>query len=275
MTVGAGTPAAAAGGVRRRWRGPALVGAFAGFLSGLFGVGGGVLIVPLLVLWLGMRQRLAHGTSLTAIIPIASAGVLGYALHGEIDPVAALLVAGGSVLGSFVGTRLLHRLPQRALQLLFAAFLVATAARLLLHISAEPRDLDVTLWVALGYVGTGVVIGVLSGLLGVGGGIFLVPILVMLFGVDDTVAKGTSLLVVIPTAVAATVQNLRRRNTDLHVAWVTGLAGVVSAFLAAQLAIVLPTQWSLGLFALLLVVTAAQLVLKGRRRSAVDAGEPG
>ena len=82
-------PALRVNGRRRAAGRLVVVGLAAGFLSGLFGVGGGVLMVPGLVLVLGMGQRLAHGTSLAAIVPIAVAGVAGYALAGEVDWLAA------------------------------------------------------------------------------------------------------------------------------------------------------------------------------------------
>ncbi len=113
-----------------RWDAARLVavGVAAGFLSGLFGVGGGVLLVPGLVLVLGMGQRLAHGTSLAAIVPIALAGVVGYALAGEVDWAVALFLAlGAAGLGAPVGTHLLHVLSTRVLSVVFAALLLATA----------------------------------------------------------------------------------------------------------------------------------------------------
>lgn len=77
----------------------ALLGLAAGFLSGLFGVGGGILIVPVLVLALGMNQRLAHGTSLAAVLPIAASGLIGFAVEDSVDwPVALALTAGAMVL---------------------------------------------------------------------------------------------------------------------------------------------------------------------------------
>src|SRR5205085_8999022 len=83
---------------RVRFAGLAVVGVLAGFLSGLFGVGGGILIVPGLVLVLKMEQRLAHGTSLGAILPISVAGVIGYAIDRSGDrPSGALLTAGAVV----------------------------------------------------------------------------------------------------------------------------------------------------------------------------------
>lgn len=247
---------------RPRWLAPMLLGLAAGLLSGLFGVGGGILIVPGLVLLLGLQQRLAHGTSLAAILPIAASGVVGYGVHGLVDLPVAGLVAAGAVLGALAGSWLLARVPQRALRLTFAGLLLATAIRLFVELPAPTAAVDLTWPVGIAYTGTGLAVGVLSGLLGVGGGIFLVPALVLLFTMPDDLAKGTSLLVVIPTGLAATVRNVRTGNADLRTAAVIGAAGVLSAFAGAQLAVVMSSRLSLGLFAALLVVTAVRLGLK-------------
>src|SRR5690606_39977127 len=76
------------------------VGVIAGFTSGLFGVGGGIIIVPALVLFAGFQQKIATGTSLTAIVPIAVSGIVGYAVDGEVDFAAAACVAAGAVIGT-------------------------------------------------------------------------------------------------------------------------------------------------------------------------------
>jgi uncharacterized protein len=251
-----------------------LVGVGAGFLSGLFGVGGGVLMVPALVLVLGMGQRLAHGTSLAAIVPIALAGVLGYALAGEVDwAVTLFLVVGAAALGAPIGTHLLHVLPVRLLGLLFAVVLVATALRMLTgEGDAVGRD-DLTVGSAVVLVVVGVVAGTLSGLLGVGGGVITVPALVLLLGVPAAVAKGSSLAVIIPTAVVGTRRNLARDNADLRTATVLGLAGMASSFLASQISVGLDEELSNRLFAGLLLVVAARLLWDNRRPQPGE-GEP-
>ncbi|HKY65236.1 MAG TPA: sulfite exporter TauE/SafE family protein [Acidimicrobiales bacterium] len=251
-----------------------VVGLAAGFLSGLFGVGGGVLMVPGLVLVLGMGQRLAHGTSLAAIVPIALAGVLGYALEGEVDWVVSLfLVVGAAGVGAFVGTYLLHLLPTRLLALVFAAVLVATAVRMLIGEATAPGRGDLTVGAAVGLVAVGVLAGTLSGLLGVGGGVITVPALVLLLGVPAAVAKGSSLAVIIPTAVVGTQRNRARGNVDLRVAAVVGLSGVVSSFLASQLSVGLDERLSNRLFAGLLLAVAAKLIWDNRRPAPVVEGE--
>ena len=254
---------------RRRIAGGLLVGSVAGFLAGLFGVGGGILIVPGLV-FLGMRQRRAHGTSLAAIVPIAASGIAGFWLEGSVDWPAAGLIAAGAAAGAVAGTHVLQRLEGRALRLLFAGLLAATAARLVVETPSgagwDPLDLAMV----AGLLVLGAFAGVVAGLFGVGGGVVTVPALVILFAVPDPVAKGTSLVVILPTAIVGTWRNVRHGNADLRVAAGTGLSGVVSAFLGSRVAIGLDPRLSAILFAGLLVVVAVRLLLVERRRTAED-----
>jgi uncharacterized membrane protein YfcA len=103
----------------------------AGAFSGLLGVGGGTVIVPLLILWLGYGEREATGTSLAAIVVIAAYGTVGQALYGNVDVAKGALVAIPALGGVVAGTALQQRLPERAVALLFAAFLIATAIDLI------------------------------------------------------------------------------------------------------------------------------------------------
>lgn len=109
----------------------AAVGTAAGAFSGLFGVGGGTIIVPLLILWLGYGEREATGTSLAAIVVIALLATAGHGLYGNVDVVAGLVVGVPAVAGVVAGTALQQRIPQRAISYLFAVVLVALAVELL------------------------------------------------------------------------------------------------------------------------------------------------
>jgi len=248
----------------------AAVGVVAGFLSGLFGVGGGILIVPALVLVLKFDQRLAHGTSLAAVLPIAISSLTSYAIDDKVDWTVGALLAVGAIGGAVIGTHILHRLPHDALAAAFSLLLVVTAVRLILD------DSDAGGRAALSLIGTvaliliGLLAGILAGLLGVGGGIIMVPAMVVAFGVPAAVAKGTSLLVIVPTAVMGTWRNRTKKNADMRVAAILGLAGVVSAFLGGVISVGMSEGLSNALFATLLILVATrmiwQLVSSRRRR---------
>jgi uncharacterized protein len=108
-----------------------LIGLAAGFFSALFGVGGGIVIVPLLMLLLHFDQRLATGTSLAAIVVIALAGTILYGLRGEVDYGYALLVGLPAAVGAVAGAALQQRVSVRSLSLAFALFLAAVGVVLL------------------------------------------------------------------------------------------------------------------------------------------------
>ena len=238
----------------------AVLGFVAGFLSGIFGVGGGILIVPALVLFMGMDQRMAHGTSLAAVLPIAVSSMISYALEDKVDWTVAFWLAIGAVAGAVIGTHVLHLLPHRVLGLIFATLLIATAVRLLVdHSDAVGRG-DLSVGGAIALVLIGIATGVLAGLLGVGGGIVMVPAMVVGFGIPSAIAKGTSLAVIIPTSVMGTWRNRKRHNVDLPIAAAVGLAGVVSAFAAGKISVGMSESTSNVLFALLLVVVAARML---------------
>lgn len=108
-----------------------LIGLAAGFFSALFGVGGGIVIVPLLLLFGGFEIRNATATSLGAIGITAAAGTITYAIHGDVEPVYAALVGIPAAGGALVGTGLQQRLPVHTLSYLFAALLAAIGIRML------------------------------------------------------------------------------------------------------------------------------------------------
>jgi uncharacterized protein len=109
----------------------AVIGSAAGLFSGLFGVGGGTVIVPLLVLWLGCGPREATGTSLAAIVFIAGFAAATQGAYGNVHVLDAALVGVPAVGGVLLGTWLQQRLATRSISLLFAAVLVASAVELL------------------------------------------------------------------------------------------------------------------------------------------------
>jgi uncharacterized protein len=241
------------------------IGLGAGLLSGLFGVGGGTVIVPLLVLFLHFDQRRAAGTSLAAIVPTASVGVISYGITGNVAWIPALILAAGAVVGAQIGTWLLPKLSQTALRWAFVGFLAVVIVSLFLVIPSRDAELPLTWFTGAGLVVLGLITGILAGLLGVGGGVIVVPALLLLFGTSDLIAKGTSLLMMIPTAISGTIGNIRRGNVDLTAALCVGIAACTTTALGAWIATLVDPQVGNILFALFLVFIAVQMGVKAVR----------
>lgn len=110
----------------------AAIGLAAGILSGMFGVGGGVLMVPAMVLFTGMIQSRAHATSLAAVVPVAAVGALVFSRAESVDFGAAAFLVVGSVIGVQIGTRVMGGMSEERLAAAFGVFLIIIAVRLLL-----------------------------------------------------------------------------------------------------------------------------------------------
>ena len=242
-----------------------LVGRAAGLLSGIFGVGGGILIVPGLVFFVKMDQRRAHGTSLAAVLPISVSSLATYWVHGHVDWSVALFLAIGAVAGAFLGTKLLKTVKHEILSMGFASLLIVSAVRLYWSTSGSGRD-QLTLLMCIALVAVGVVTGVLAGLLGVGGGVVMIPAMMVLLGLPNVIAKGTSLAVIIPTAITGTLRNRSASNVDIRAAAIVGAGGILSAIAGGWISDRLSDSLSNALFATLLIVVAGRLVLQESRR---------
>jgi len=241
------------------------VGLAAGLLSGLFGVGGGTVIVPMLVLLLGFDQKLASGTSLAAIVPTATVGVISYAIHGSVDVVVALILAAGSVVGAQIGSWLLARLSQNAIRWGFVAFLIVVIVMLFVVVPSRDAEFEFTVLSVIGLIIVGLLTGTMAGLIGVGGGVIVVPVLMFVFGTSDLMAKGTSLLMMIPTAISGTIGNLKRGNVDLLAAALIGGAACTTTALGAWFATLLDPAVANILFAVFLAFIAVQMAVKALR----------
>jgi uncharacterized membrane protein YfcA len=109
-----------------------LLGIVAGFISGLFGVGGGIIVVPALVLLFGLTQFQASGTSSATIVAAAAAGLVAFAVNDQVDWSAALLIFVGSGTGAWLGARSMTLIPERALTATFAIIMAVAGVRMLL-----------------------------------------------------------------------------------------------------------------------------------------------
>lgn len=253
------------------------IGLAVGLMSGLFGIGGGSIIVPALTLLAGFGHRRAAGTSLAAIVPTAVVGVISYAVHGDVAWIAALILAAAAVVGVQVGTWLLDKLPVVVLRGMFLVFLAVVVVSLFLVIPSRDAQLHLTVVSVIMLVVTGLLTGTFSGLLGVGGGVIIVPALMLGFGASDLIAKGTSLMMMIPTAVSGTVGNLRHGNVDVLAAALIGGSACVTTALGAIIARLIDPFWGNVLFALLVLVIGIRFAMKtvhdGRASRAAGASD--
>ncbi len=223
-------------------------------------------MVPLLIVYAHMDQRRASATSLAAIVPTAVAGSVTYLVNGQVDLLAALIVAAGGIVGSWIGSWLLRTLSLEWLRWLFIALLIIVAVRMaLVPPMRGDGHVEFDAVTVLGMILLGVVIGVASGLFGIGGGVIMVPAFIAFFGMSDLVAKGTSLAVMIPTAVSGTVANARAGMVEVRVALIVGIAATIASFGGVAVAFLLSPEWSAWLFAAFMVVSAVQLAVRAIR----------
>lgn len=245
---------------RRPWGVLLLVGAIGGLLSGAFGVGGGIVMVPLLVGLARMGQKEASATSLAAIVPASIVGSIGYLVAGHVDLVAALALAVGAVPGSLIGTWLLRRISVDLLRWLFIALMIGVAVRLLIGEPERGEAIEQSVPLLLLLVGVGLLVGIASGLFGVGGGVIAVPVLIVGFGASDLIAKGTSLVMMIASSIVGTSSNLRRGTVDLRAGLLVGVAATATSYFGVLLALIMSPRVSAILFSALLLLSAAQLI---------------
>jgi uncharacterized membrane protein YfcA len=244
-----------------------VLGLAAGFIGGLFGVGGGLLVVPGLVLWLHFEQRRASATSLATIVASAGAAVTRFSAGDSVEFDTAVVLFLGAGVGAFVGARLAGQIANYWLARGFVAIVLLSAARLALAGSSEGGADALVSGLAepASLVTVGLLAGVLSATLGVGGGVVFVPALVTLLGFEQQVAQGTSLAVILPTVLIGTGVHARAGRVDWPIGITVGLGGVIGGLGGAQVALGLPEALLRRMFAVFLLIMAARMLEKTKR----------
>ena len=217
----------------------ALIGLLAGFLSGQFGVGGGIVTTPAIRLLLGRPELIAVGTPLPVIIPTAIAGAVAYARRGHLDLKTGALIGGFGAVASVAGAWA-TRLTGGRVVLLATAVLICWMAVDMMVLAFRPPGAGPARVRVSGRPGVaaaavlGVLTGLYSGFLGLGGGFVVVPALVRYFGFDIKRAIGTSLLIVSVLAVPGSVTHYLLGNVDPGLALSLTLGVVPGALLGAR-----------------------------------------
>ncbi|HUH67253.1 MAG TPA: sulfite exporter TauE/SafE family protein [Syntrophales bacterium] len=204
-----------------------LVGLLAGTFGGFVGLGGGAITIPFMVDILKLDQHKAHGTNLVTIVFTGLAGAVMYGLEGNIDLAAACFLAAPAIFTTRAGCYFAHSLPEWKLKRSFGYFIVFVSLLLL----AKPylpgiQGMERGWAAAAVLVVTGVILGFLSGMLGVGGGIIMVPAMVLLTGFTQHTAQGTSLLAMVPIGSVGAYTHWKLGNVKTSI-----LPGMISGIL--------------------------------------------
>ncbi|PKN18529.1 MAG: permease [Deltaproteobacteria bacterium HGW-Deltaproteobacteria-6] len=217
------------------------IGLAAGLFGGLIGLGGGLIMIPLMISVLKFSQHQAHGTSLVALIFTGIAGALIYGLQGNIDFLAAGSLSITAIITARTGAYFANALPGWKLKRAFGAFLIFCAALMLIKPYLHETGIHHPLYVnILIFLMTGAATGFLSGMMGVGGGTIMVPAMVLLTGFGQHVAQGTSLLVMVPLGAAGALAHHELGNVVKG--FLPGLIPgiVLGAFLGGNIANFIP-----------------------------------
>ena len=243
-----------------------VLGGVLGALGGLFGIGGGLIAIPVLGVFFGLDQQHAQGTALVMVVPNVMIGLRDYAKRGSVDKRVAILLAVCAVSFTFVGALYATRVAGPGLRYGFGAFTAALAIyfayRALRAVNGgqaegAPAKLPWG-WTAI----VGVLGGILSGLFSVGGAVFAVPLLSLLFGYTQTAAQGLSLALVAPGTIVGILTYAFAVDVDWWIGIPLALGGTLGVGYGVDLAHRLPERQLRLLFCGLLVLASVGLFLK-------------
>jgi uncharacterized protein len=247
------------------------IGAGAGVLSGIFGVGGGIVMTPAIDALLPVTPIQAIATPLPVIFPTSITGAYTYARAGQVDRRAAWWMAPTGLVGSVLGALATQRIDATLLLFVTAALLGWQSIGIIRGRAPEDSGIDATDRVVarstFGVIGFGA--GVISGLLGIGGGLVMVPLLSGWCGMPLKRALGTSLLTIWALVIPGTIVHAWLGNIDWWAALFLTIGAVPGARLGAILALgarerTLRTTVGGGMFAIAVLYAAAQLVQLAR-----------
>ncbi len=218
-----------------------LIGLAGGAFGGLIGLGGGIIMIPLMVILAGLTQHQAHGTSLLAIVFTALIGAVTYGFHGFVDWRAALVLAVCAMTTARFGALYAHSLPEKQLKRAFGWFLVVVSLLLVFKgfILKSSYHVGPFLHYAT-LIGTGAFTGFLSGMMGVGGGGIMVPFLVIFIGMPQHLAQGTSLLAMVPGSAMGAFTHYRLGNVAKHLGLGLVLGAAIGGYIGASFAHLVP-----------------------------------
>ncbi len=249
-----------------------LLGVLAGILSGLFGIGGGIIMVPMLVAVFGFDLLNANATSLAAmLLPVGILGVIAYYKAGYINLRDSLWLSIGLFGGSFIGGELAVSVDVSLLAKLYAAFLIYIAVgylnlpALITGRKIQPPSegggkIRRAFWV---YISVGILAGIIAGMFGKGGGLVIVPILIKFFRYDPKSATATSLAALqLPVGLPSVIIYANAGHLNYYYAGLMAIGIVAGVFAGSKLALKIPAATFKRVYALFLLGVAVYMVVK-------------
>lgn len=243
-----------------------IIGLVAGLLSGFFGIGGGVIIVPSLIFFLGYSQKLSNGISLSALLlPVSIFAVIKYARSNFVDKKVAALIALGIFIGVYGGAKIAVSMPSILLKQIYGIFLLYIAIKYLVSKKENKNEVDfgghklrfITLFI-------GIFAGILSGLFGIGGGAVIIPALVGIMKFNPKKAAGTSLgALLLPVGLPGVIKYYNAGFFDIKLAVFVALGIVIGAYFGAHIAIKLPSKLIKKIFGIFLFIIGLDFVITG------------
>ncbi len=248
-----------------------LLGIAAGILSGLFGIGGGIVMVPSLIVLFGMGILDANATSLAAmLLPVGILGVIAYYKAGLINIRESLWIALGLFLGSFVGGEFAVNISENLLAKLYATILLYIAVSYFDIFSyfrnkktPDPVQQPVIHKAFWTYILVGIGAGIFAGLFGKGGGIVIVPILIGIFHYDAKAAAATSLAALqLPVGLPSVIIYANAGHLNILYAALIALGILGGAFFGSKIAVKLPSAIFKKAYAVFLLLVAVFMIYK-------------
>lgn len=252
-----------------------IIGLIAGVMSGMFGIGGGAIIVPSLIIFLGYDQKLANGTSLAALLlPVGIFACIEYYRQGKLKIKPAAAVALGLTGGAWFGAAVALDMDDTLLRLLYGVFLVYMAWRYMAprkwwaeyrgtateKVQEDTDDTDSVRVLLVAFL-IGLLAGVSSGLFGIGGGAVIVPALMLLLGFDQKLATGTSLgALLLPVGLPGALQYYQADKLNIETAIPLALMLLIFALLGARLALGLPTKTVKRMYGIFLLLVGIRFI---------------
>ena len=235
-----------------------LVGFLGGIPSGLLGLGGGVLFIPLMVYIAKLKMKEITGVSSMAVAIVATVGSLRYGSRGYgLEPFIPYLIIGG-ILGALAGNQISKKLDNKSLKKIFSIVLLITAIRMNFIVDGSyiPNDY-MYIYIIIGFIS-----GILAGVLGLGGGVVRVPALLILAGVPSLVAQGASLIASVPTAIAASYPKVKGQPEKIKQGILVGSGGILGVLIGSEIAFSIGDSSLKTIFSYFLFVVSIKMFIE-------------